>query len=428
MSDADYPDSYYAATVNTKFRSPVLTGDLCADVAVVGGGFSGLSAALELGQKGYRVVLLEARRLGWGASGRNGGQLLSGGFGDPGEMQKRYGAKTGELARSLGRECVRLVRERIDSRSIDCDFKTGAFSAALTSSQLKTLRQRYESLRDDADPGSMSWYPRERVHEVIGSERYMGGYLDRSDGHLHPLKLCLAEAVLARENGVEIFEHSPVIEVRHGARPVLRTENGNVTAEFVIVCCNAYLDGLVPALSGSVLPAGSFIIATEPLDDALAARLLPLDSAVADENVLLDYYRLSAEHRVLFGGRYSYRGSAPADISTALRRRIAKVFPALAEIRIDYSWGGKIGISPNRLPQLGRVAPNIYYAQGYSGHGVAQTHMAGKLLAEAIAGQAERFDVYAAIKKRRLPGGNRLAPAALGLALTYFRLRDVIGW
>ncbi len=425
LQPAEHTRSYYAATARGMTEHPTLSGDETADVAVIGGGFTGVSCALELAERGYAVVLVEANRIGWGASGRNGGQLIDG-FVEADKIRKRLGERAARIAVEMGIECRNIVVERVERYGIDCDLKFGYLDVAMKSRELRDLCDDVAEKRASGYPHQLEIIPRERLHEVIGSECYVGGVLNFGNGHLHPLNLCLGEARAAAESGVRLFERSPVLRVEPGPRAVVHTAQGSVAADFVVVACNAYLDGLIPKLSGTVIPAGSYVIATEPLSEERAREILPKDSAVCDQRVALDYYRLSADRRLLFGGLCNYSGRAPSSIRASLEPNMLKVFPQLAGTAIDYEWGGQIGISINRIPQLNRLGKNIYYAQGYSGHGLAPTHMAGRVLAEAIAGQAERFDVFARIRHWRLPGGRWFANPALALGMLYYRLREIL--
>ncbi|MEJ2603332.1 MAG: FAD-binding oxidoreductase [Gammaproteobacteria bacterium] len=425
LQPAEHARSYYAATARGMVDHPTLTGAETADVVVVGGGFTGVSCALELAERGFRVALLEANRIGWGASGRNGGQLIDG-FVETDKIRKRLGEHAARIAAQMGLECRDIVVQRIERHGIECDLKFGYLDVAMKSRELRDLCDDVAKKRADGYPHQIEIIPRERLHEVIGSDRYVGGVMNQGNGHLHPLNLCLGEARVAAEAGVRFFERSPVRRIEPGAEVVVHTARGSVSADFLVVACNAYLGGLIPRLSGTVIPAGSYVIATEPLSGELAREILPKDSAVCDQRVALDYYRLSADRRLLFGGLCNYSGRAPGSIRGTLEPNMLKVFPQLAGTSIDYEWGGQIGISINRIPQLNRLGNNIYYAHGFSGHGLAPTHMAGRVLAEAIAGQAERFDVFARIRHWRLPGGRWFANPALAVGMLYHRLREIL--
>ena len=424
-ASSEHVASYYAATVREPGTFPTLDGAERADVAIVGAGFTGISAALTLAERGYKVVVLEANRVGWGASGRNGGQLIDG-FVDVGKIEKRLGRGAANLAGRMGLECRDLVVERIERYGIDCDLKQGFVDLALNQRDLDYFASEVERKTRDNYPHKMQFVPKEEIRSIVGSDRYVGGLVNPGNGHLHPLNLCIGEARAAAQLGARIFEQTPVTRIRHGSKPVLETGCGTVQADKVVLAGNAYLGQTEPKLYGAVIPAGSYMIATEPLGAKLASELLPKDMAACDQRVALDYFRLSADKRLLFGGLCNYSGRHPKDIGASLRPNMLRVFPQLVDARIEYAWGGFIAISINRIPQLGRIAENSYYAQGYSGHGLAPSHLAGKIIADAIGGDFERFDVFQRVGHLKLPGGKWFANPALALGMLYYRIKDVL--
>lgn len=417
--------SYYAATCNAPTDFPVLEGEQRADVAVVGGGFTGVSAALELAERGYDVALIEANRIGWGASGRNGGQLIDG-FVDVKKIEKRLGSDAARVAWELGLECRELVLERIERYGIDCDLKFGFVDLALNERDVEYFRDEIARKSKLGYPHEMTLVPREQIRSVVGTDRYIGGLINPGNGHLHPLNLCVGQAHAVAGLGARVFEQSPVAHVRHGKLPRVETARGSVSADKVVLAGNAYLGRAEPRLFGAVIPAGSYIIATESLGDALASELLPRDMAACDQRVGLDYFRLSADRRLLFGGLCNYSGRDPKNITASLQPSMLRVFPQLEDARIEFEWGGYIAISINRIPQLGRIEENTYYAQGYSGHGLAPSHLAGKLMADAIGGDLEKFDVFQRIRHVKLPGGKWFANPALALGMLYYRLKEIL--
>ncbi len=418
-------NSWYAATVNRRTDYPVLRDEIRADVAVVGAGFTGLSTALFLAERGYDVVVLEARKVGWGASGRNGGQLLDG-FVEIDKIERRLGHEAAQVAWRMGLECRDIVLERIERYGIDCDLKFGYLDLALNRRDIQHFYSEIERKRSLGYPHALQFVPKDELPAYIGSERYVAGLVNRANGHLHPLNLCIGEAAAAESLGARIFERSPITRVRHGREPVVETANGRVRAGKVVLAGNAYLGRVEPKLYGTVIPSGSYIIATEPLGPERARELLPQDMAACDQKVGLDYFRLTPDHRLLFGGLCNYSGRDPKDITGALRPNMLKVFPQLADVRIEYEWGGYIAISIKRIPQFGRIGENTYYAHGYSGHGLAPSHMAGKVLADAIGGDTERFDVFARIRHLKLPGGKWFANPVLALGMLYYRLKELL--
>jgi glycine/D-amino acid oxidase-like deaminating enzyme len=421
---SEHTRSYYAATVNRVTDYPRLEGELHCDVAVVGAGFTGVSAALRLAELGYDVVMLEACRIGWGASGRNGGQLIDG-FVDIERIERRLGAEAAKIVQRINVECGQIVVDNIERYKIECDFKRGFIDVATKPRDIAYFHEVLAYKKATDYPHEMEFVPREELKKFVGSDKYIAGLVNRGNGHLHPLNLCIGEACAAEELGVRIFEQSPVSRIRHGENPRIETAHGIVNAKKVVLAGNAYLGKTEPRLAGMVIPAGSFMIATEPLDAALAHELLPQDMAVCDQRIGLDYFRLSPDKRMLFGGLCNYSGRIPEDIAATLRPKMVRAFPQLESARIDYEWGGNIAISVFRIPQLGRIEGNTYYAQGYSGHGVAPTHMAGHMLAEMIDGNPERFAVFEGIKHLRLPGGKWFANPALAIGMGYHRFKDL---
>ena len=421
--------SYYAASTNRQLDYPALRGEVRVDVCIVGGGFSGLNTAIELVQKGFSVALLEAHRVGWGASGRNGGQLIRGVGHGVEQFESVIGAQGVRELKLMGLEAVEIVRERIQHFTIDCDLTWGYCDLANKPSHLEGFAEDMAELKQLGYRHEMRLLQPEQMHEVVGSSRYVGGMIDMGSGHLHPLNLALGEAAAAQSLGVQLFEQSAVTRIDYGSEVKVHTAQSMVRAATLVLGCNAYLNGLNGNLGGKVLPAGSYVIATEPLSEAEAKAIIPQNMALCDQRVALDYYRLSADRRLLFGGACHYSGRDPADIAAYMRPKMLAVFPHLKDVRIDYQWGGMIGIGANRLPQIGRLKDqaNVYYAQAYSGHGVNATHLAGKLLGEAIAGQASSgFDLFAKVPHMTFPGGKHLRSPLLALGMLWHRMKELI--
>ena len=422
-------NSFYEADVTRPPPLPPLRGHVKADVCVVGGGFAGLSAALELAARGFDVVLLEAQRLGWGASGRNGGQVMAG-FGAAGEhaIDKQLPPAMARQAWDLSVLGVDLIKERIARHGIACDYVDGALSLTVKPRKTPELEHYARHLAEQKGY-PLHWIAADEMPQWIASTRYHAGVADMRSGHLHPLKYCLGLGHAALAAGVRIFEDSPVFVLERGAMPVARTAQGEVRSTFMVLAGNVYLaeyGDLAPALSARIMPVGTYMVATEALAKDRADALLPRRSAVSDTNFALDYFRLSADHRLLFGAADSYSGKTPSNLVQRIRKRMVAVFPQLHDARIDYAWGGFIDISMNRAPDLGRLGANIYYLQGFSGHGLASTGMAGLLAAEAIAGQAGRFDVFARLKHLPFPGGTLMRTPALVLGMMYFQLKEML--
>lgn len=418
----EHTRSYYAATANEITDYPVLRSRESADVCVVGAGYTGVTTALTLAERGYSVVLVEANRVGWGASGRNGGQIISGMSGLQ-KIHRKLGDAVSPLIDDLASRGNTIIRERVARYGIQCDLKDGFVEVARRPRQVRGLEESARA-RDDQGRSDYELWDRDRTREMLGTDAFYGGFLCRRDGHLHPLNLCLGEARAARELGVRIFEHSPVIAIDHGARPRVRTAAGSVDADSVVLAGNAY-GRLEPRhLSNLVFPAGSYIIATEPLSEEVARSINRLDAAVCDVNAVVDYYRLSADRRLLYGGACNYSGRDPKDIASYILPRMLKVYPQLEGVRIDYQWGGKIGIVLRRIPVVGRIHGNVYYCQGYSGFGVCPTHVMGEVMADAVGGTMERYDLFAGMKHVRIPGTQWFGNQIVALGMLYYKLKD----
>ncbi|MCS3467903.1 glycine/D-amino acid oxidase-like deaminating enzyme [Pseudomonas sp. JUb42] len=420
--------SYYAASSREQPVYPTLQGEWVADVCVVGGGFSGLNTAIELAERGLKVVLLEAHRMGWGASGRNGGQLIRGVGHGLEQFAPVIGSEGVRQLKLMGLEAVEIVRQRIERYGIDCDLTWGYCDLANKPAHLAGFEKDAAELRELGYRHELRLVQPQDIHSVVGSDRYVGGMIDMGSGHLHPLNLAQGEAAVAQTLGVRLFEQSAVTRIDYGPEVNVHTAHGNVRAKTLVLACNAYINGLNPQLSGKVLPAGSYIIATEPLSEALAREISPQNLALCDQRVTVDYYRLSADRRLLFGGACHYSGRDPQDIAAYMQPKMLKVFAQLAGTRIDYQWGGMIGIGANRLPQIGRLKdqPNVFYAQAYAGHGLNATHLAGRLLGEAIAGQhGDGFELFARVPHITFPGGQHLRSPLLALGMLWHRLKEL---
>src|SRR6478609_7590323 len=376
-------------------REPLRGGATC-DVGVVGGGIAGISAALHLAQRGYRVTLLEAERIGWGASGRSGAQAIFGVAAGQDKLTRLIGAADARRVWDMSVEALSLLRELIGMHGIDCDYVSGQLHAAIKPRHVSELRQWHEELHTTYGYRSVTLLDAEATQGLVASRRYIGGLHDTNSGHLQPLKYLRGLAAAAERLGCTIHEGSRVLRhTRRDGMPRLITAEGELACRQIVFAGNAWLGNAAPALARRIMPVGTYMVATEPLGESVAHGLLPANTAVTDMNWVLDYFRRSADHRLLFGGRVSYSGLDPFDAPGATRARMLAVFPQLKDVRIEYAWGGEVDITLNRAPHFGRLAPNVYFLQGFSGHGIALTGIAGKLLAQAIAGTASRFDVFA---------------------------------
>jgi gamma-glutamylputrescine oxidase len=408
-----------------------LQGAQQCDVAVVGGGLAGLSAALELAERGFSVTLLEARELGFGASGRNGGQAIHGLACDQSTIEAQLGLDDARRVWDMSIEALELLRQRIARHAIDCDWRDGYLGLATNPRKGRELLDWAERMERVYGYAQQPIAPAQ-LPQWIASERFHSGVFDRRSGHLHPLKYTLGLARAAAAAGVRLHEQSPVQSLQPGPTVRLHTPQGELRARHVLLAGNVYLQALVPQLQPRIMPVGTYIACTERLPDALADRLIPSRAAVCDTNFVLDYFRTTNDQRMLYGGRVSYSTVAPANLAGSMSRRMVGTFPQLASARIEYAWGGFVDISMNRAPDFGRLptaggyAANMYYLQGFSGHGLALTGLAGKLVAEAIAGDASRLDVFARLRHRPFPGGRLLRTPALVLGMAWYRLRDLV--
>jgi len=418
-------NSYYAATANDDTRYPRLQGTVRADVCVVGGGFSGVATATSLAERGYSVVLLEANRVGWGASGRNGGQMIYGFSGEE-NLKAQLGAAGAKLIRELRYRGHDLIESRIKTHGIACDLKHGWMEVAAREKHMDGLRAHVAEMAADGHGDHWELVEQRDLPGVLQTDAYFGAMIDRRSGHLHPLNLIKGEAKAAATLGVKIFEDSAVERLHGGASPSAETANGRVEAASIVIAGSTEHAFQRGRLFGLTFPTGSYIITTEPMSAARARALNPQDLAVADSNIVLDYYRLTADHRMLFGGRCNYSNRDPKCFSDALRPRLVEIFPQLSDLRIGYEWGGRIDIVLNRIPAIGRLEPNVYYMQGYCGHGVNFSHIAGEIVADAVSGTMQRFDMFDRIHHWRLPIGRWAGNQLLALGMLYYRLRDLL--
>ncbi len=423
--------SYYAESAVREERHPALEGDAHCDVAIIGGGLAGLSAAIELAERGFSVRLLEAREIGFGASGRNGGQAIHGLACDQAEIESQLGLDEARRVFDMSIEAIALIRERCRRFDIDCDWRDGYLGVATSAGKARDLLAGADHLdRTYAYP--MQRIARADLPQWIASPRYHAAVHDPRSGHLHPLKYSLGLARAAAGLGVTIHEGTAVTALvpgqRAGDQAVLHTASGRITARQVLLAGNVYLQGLAPQLASRIMPVGTYIVASAPVGEALARQLIGCNAAVCDNNFVLDYFRFSADWRLLYGGRVSYSTTTPVNLADSMRARMVETFPPLAGTPVSHAWGGFVDITLNRAPDFGRLpgAPQVYYLQGFSGHGLALTGLAGRVVAEAMAGDATRFDTFARLKHRPFPGGRLLRTPALVLGMAWYRLKDAL--
>ncbi len=417
-------ESYYQTTANRSDSYPALTGDISADVVVIGGGFTGISAALELAGAGYSVVVLEAGRIGAGASGRNGGQVCTGFSPGQARLETQMNKDDARKCFDIAEDAKNLIEARIAKHRINCNLTWGYLHCIPKPTQMDMLREWAEEYEGLGYSGC-EVLDKQALQAKLGTTVYHGAMREPRAGHFHTLNYLTGIAAAAAKAGVRIFENARVTEVDTGSAPWARTATGKVSAKFMVIGGNAYLGKTVKALAGRIMPVTSYIITTEPLGEARAKSLILDNEAVADTNFIVDYFRRTPDHRLLFGGRASYSTMEPSDLGAYMKPRMLRVFPQLQDVEIDHAWGGSIAITSNRIPDCGRLSPTVYYAHGYSGQGVALAQMYGKLMADAIRGTAERFDLLARFKHLPFPGGPIRTPL-LAAAMLYYRIRDAL--
>ena len=422
-----YPDSWYAATAPLMSALPALQGEEQADVCVIGGGYTGLSTALHLRKKGYDVVLLEAERVGWGASGRNGGHVGTGQRADQASIEKWVGTDAAKELWKLSLEAVQKVCDLIDTHQIDCELGTGNLHLAAKAGHAEDLREEMEHLSSRYGYEKLTYLESEGVAERTSAQGFHGGLLDDGCKHLHPLKYAVGLARAAAEAGVRIYEGTRGVPASDGRSGDVRTEHGCVRAKHVVLGCNAYLGKLIPRLAGNIMPINNFVIATSPLPSHLLPRINRDNLSMSDSLFVINYWKLSEDGRMIFGGGENYSSRFPRDIKAFVRPHMLNIYPELAETEIEYGWGGAVGITLNRMPDFGRIGERLWYAQGFSGHGVPTATMAGHLLAEAIDGDTSGFDLMASVPTHRFPGGTLLRWPGLVAGMLFYSLRDKIG-
>ena len=419
-------DSYYAATAQRDARFAPLDGSSDCDVAVVGGGLAGLTAALDLARLGHQVTLLEAKQVGWGASGRNGGQAIHGLACDQSVIEDQLGLDDARRVWSMSLEALELLQTRMQQFQIDAEWRQGYIGVATNARKGAELMQWADRMAQ-VYQADFTHIPAADMSRWVASPRYHSGLYDPQSGHLHPLKYALGIARAAAAAGVRIHEETPVTALETGPVITLRTARGTLRAKKVLLAGNVYQQGVAEPLERRIMPVGTYIVCSEAMDPALADSLIPTRSAVCDTNFVLDYLRTTNDHRMLYGGRVSYSTVTPPNLAESMRRRMVQTFPQLRDVKVQYAWGGFVDITMNRAPDFGRLRDNLYYLQGFSGHGLALTGLAGRLVAEAMNGDASRFDVFARLKHHDFPGGRLLRTPALVLGMAWYRLRDLLG-
>ena len=422
----EFPESWYAASADIPDQRDNLRGSHTADVCIVGAGFTGLTAALRLAEKGFKVIVLEAHRAGFGASGRNGGQVGSGYNWLQDKLTRKMGEGPARAVWDLTEMAKADLQELVAKHAPEARYMPGVAEGAYSDSEVRELHENCEYQEKNYGYSRNKPLSRNEMNNLVKTKHYVGGSLDMGAGHIHPLRYVLGLAKAAEALGVQIFEGAEVHNIVHGDPAKVKTAKGHVIAGHVILAGNGYMPNLEGKIAAKVMPINSFICATEPLGDK-AADILAEDIAVADSKFVVNYYRMSEDKRFLFGGRESYGLGFPSNISTKLIERMTSLFPQLNGVGVDYVWGGTLGITMTRLPSVQRVAPNILSGAGFSGHGVALSGFTGRVMAEAIAGQAEKFDAMEKLPVPSFPGGSAFRTPLLTLAMSWYSLRDRLG-
>jgi gamma-glutamylputrescine oxidase len=425
MTTVQHAPSYYAATANPQPARPALTEMIDADVCIVGAGYTGLSAGLHLAEAGFKVVILEAAKIAWGASGRNGGQIVHSYSRDMDVIEARHGKACAQALGSMAFEGAKIIREKIEKYQIQCDLKNGGIYAAKTKKKIHDL-EAHKKLWEAYGNDQLSLHDKHEVPQFINSDSYEALLVDKSGGHFHSMNLALGEACAIEGLGGVIYENSRVIKIERGNKAIVQTDQGRVKANFVILACNAYIGNLEPKLSQKTMPCGTQVVATEPLGERWK-DIIPSDFCVEDNNFLLDYYRLTGDKRLLFGGGVIYGARDPKHVESIIRPNLEKTFPQLRGVNIDFGWTGNFSLTLSRLPQVGRLSDTIYYSQGCSGHGITFTHLIGRVLSEAIQGQANRFDAFEKLPHYPFPGGRMFRVPFTALGAWWYNLRDRLG-
>ena len=424
MGLSSYPTSYYAATANSEGAYPALEGEVQADVCVIGAGFTGLSSALHLAEKGYSVTVLDAEKVGWGASGRNGGQLSQGQRIGHDEIVEKVGREAADVLWDLSLDSVDLVKDLIKKHNIQCDLKSGVMHVAAKPSHIDDIKEEYEYYREVLKYNDVKYVDKQDVEGMLGTDKYHNGLVMTDGAHLHPLNYALGLADAAVAAGVKIYENSRVTSYKGGDGAEVITEKGVVKAKYILLACNGYLGNLAPKVAGKIMPINNFILATEPLSEELCRKINREDYAVADTKFVINYFKLSGDNRLLWGGGENYTKAFPKDIPNFVRKYMLEFYPELKDVKIDYGWGGTLAVTMNRMPHFDRIEENVFVAQGYSGHGVAMATLGGKLMAEAISGSAEKFDAFKNVPTPTFPGGTLLRWPGLVAGMLYYSMRD----
>ncbi len=420
--------SFYRSSVEDLNSQDQLTSDIDVDICIIGGGLTGISSAINLSKKGYSVILCEARKIGWGASGRNGGQLGIGMRKDQFTIEKKLGLKHAKELWSLGLEAVEDVKNLIKENEIDCHLVNGVMSTACFEKDIDEYKFEIEHMAKNYDFEGYKFFNKEKIREEINSKMYLAGLLNSGSYHLNPLKLTLGLAKVAQKNNVKIFENTPIEKIKEeGDRVQVMSKKGLIRANQVVVACNGYLDSILGSKKNKFMPINNYVVATESLGEKRARQIIKNNYAVCDTRFIIDYYRFSEDWRMIFGGGETFTSNFVKNATSFVSKRMTKVFPQLQNVKIDYSWGGTLAITVNRLPHFGTLMNNkVSYAFGYSGHGLALSVLAGKLIGENIHGDHERFKFFSDINHMSIPLGSIFRRPIYSSAILYYKIRDYL--
>lgn len=419
-------DCYYVtSSLNEQRLRLPLQKSVSTEILVIGAGFTGLHTALRLAEAGRNVIVIDASRIAWAASGRNGGQVITGYGCDMALLERAIGVPRARELWALTRWAAREIRN-CARKIIECDYKEGFLYTAVLQRRVKLLQNWVQEAKNKWGYSDLQFLSRTELTQHIASERYQAGVLDWEGGHFHPLKFCLGLADVLEQRGGKLYEMTRALGWRESSEGIdVETEHAVIHCDILVLACNVFIGQLDTKLGRKILPVGTYMATTESLGEELASALIPSGVCVCDNQSILDYFRVTKDYRLLFGGGCHYMGGLPKDIAKAIRPRLERVFPQLTGVRLDHAWGGYVDVTARRTPEFG-CRGNIYWALGFSGHGVVPTLVAGRVMADAITGDPYYLNLFRQINNLNIPFGTRLGGVIEALGKCYYRLRDIV--